>query len=149
MNESELKHLTALANQENAEAQNSLGVYYATTTRNNKLALKWYLKSACAGHAEALWNAGSMLVDGEDGIEKDTALGLLLVRLSADAFQTSACLYLSMCYEQGKFGFPMNDELAEFWGRMAYSPEKFMGRTQSIELDLFRKNIALDKYLNV
>ncbi|UJB64235.1 sel1 repeat family protein [Acidovorax sp. YS12] len=149
MKKTELENLTALAGRGSAEAQNYLGVYYATDGNDNKQALKWYLKSACSGYAEALWNAGSMLLDGEDGIEKDAGLGLLLVRLAADAFQSSACLYLSRCYELGRLGIPMESELACFWHRMAYSSDRFMIRSNSVELSLLMRNLVVRKYIDL
>lgn len=149
MNKTEIEKLILLAVEGSAEASNCLGVYYATDGRDNAQAMKWYLRSASAGYAEGLWNAGSMLVDGEDGVEKDTALGLLLIRLAADAFQTSACLYLSRCYQLGKFGLPIEKELASFWQRMAYLPENFTGYSNSIELELINQNIFAKRLIDL
>ena len=146
MNKTEIENLILLAVKGSAEASNCLGVYYATDGKNNAQAMKWYLRSASAGYAEGLWNAGSMLVDG---IEKDTALGLLLIRLAADAFQTSACLYLSRCYQLGKFGLPIENELASFWDRMAYLPENFTGYSNSIELELINQNIVAKRFIDL
>ncbi len=148
-----MKDIIRAANEGNPEAQNYLGTYYATERAsgvpNNKLGLKWYLKAASSGYADALWNAGSMLVDGEDGIEKDTALGLFLIRIAADAFQTSACLYLSRCYELGRFGLPVEIELAQFWSRMAYLPERFKNCSQSIELAIISHHPTVKKYIDL
>lgn len=141
---------THIGHEQSPEYQNRLGVFYACghcgETIDAALALKWYLTASCAGYADALWNAGSMLVDGERDIKADPALGLLLIRLAADVFQTSACLYLSRCYETGRFGLPPNPALARYWAKAAYQVENFKSFNHSAELDLIRRHPTVEQY---
>lgn len=146
----DIENLTLSAKNGDANAQNLLGVYYATEGKSGKvdnaLSLKWYLRASISGYSEALWNAGSMLIDGEDGVEKNESLGLLLIRIAADAFQTSACLYLSRCYELGRHGCPIELSLSNFWSRMGYTPEKFKSFSHAAELELLNIHPVVRKY---
>ena len=127
---------------------NDLGACYAVGRSgkvNNRLALKYYFKAACSGYVESLWNAGSMLIEGEDDIEANPAIGMLLIRIAADKFQTSACLYVSRCYELGRFGLPLNPRLAKYWACAAYEVENFEPVSHAVELDLIRSYPLVDE----
>ena len=89
-----------------------------------------------------------MLIDGEDGVEKDEALGLLLVRIAADAFQASACLYLSRCYELGRHVCLIEPSLSNFWSRMAYT-RKFKSFSHAAELELLNIHPVVKKYVEL
>lgn len=131
---------------------NDLGVCYAAGRFgeiNNKLALKYYFKAACSGYVESLWNAGSILIEGEDDIEANPAIGMLLIRIAADKFQTSACLYISRCYELGRFGFPLNSGLAKYWACAAYEVENFEPVSHAVELDLIRSFPLVEDFLSL
>jgi TPR repeat protein len=138
----DLMHLTAAAHKGNAEAQNLLGVYYATGAVDgvcdNVYALKWYLEAAKVGLVESLWNAGSMLVDGEEGVEMDSSFGLLLIRLSADSFQPSACSFLSWCYKSGLYGLLKDEDKYEYWMEASLSYKKIQQYTNSVELEIVK-----------
>lgn len=153
MNENQINKLILLARNGSAEAQNELGVHYATEGMSdgtaNRVALKWYLEAACSGYAEALWNAGSMLVDGEDGVERSEGLGLLLIRLAADVFNSSACLYLSRCYEHGRHGILSNHELAKLWSRMAFSMERIQIYSDAAELSFLSSHPDVRRYIEL
>lgn len=131
---------------------NDLGACYAVGRSgkvNNRLALKYYFKAACSGYVESLWNAGSMLIEGEDDIEANPAIGMLLIRIAADKFQTSACLYVSRCYELGRFGLPLNPRLAKYWACAAYEVENFEPVSHAVELDLIRSYPLVDEFLSL
>ncbi|RRD66566.1 sel1 repeat family protein [Comamonadaceae bacterium OH2310_COT-174] len=116
---------------------------------DNRLALKYYLKAACAGYVESLWNAGSMLIEGEELVEAEPALGMLLIRMAADRFQTSACLYISRCYELGRFGLPLNPDLTKYWTCAAYKIERFEPVSDAAELELVRSYPLVKQFLSL
>lgn len=152
----EIYALVTKAKENDAVSQNLLGVHYASGdvgggVDNNK-AIGWYLRSSCQGYTEAMWNAGSMLIDGEESVAKDSALGLLLIRVSAEAFHSSACLFLAGCYERGRYGVPVVAELANFWMQASWSYGSIREYSASADVELissyikwkYRRQLELD-----
>lgn len=80
-------------------AQRDLGCYYATGdfgfTLDLRLGRLWYLRAAERGHADALFNYGIMVINGEGG-PADEHSGLEWVRLAAAQNDESALRYLSL-----------------------------------------------------
>ena len=75
-----------LAEQGNAEAQFSLGVFYDTgqgVTQDSAEALRWYRLAADQGHASAQCNVGVMYSDGLT-VPQDYAEAARWFRLAAD-----------------------------------------------------------------
>ena len=136
----DLIHLTAAARKGDAEAQNLLGVYYATGavdgTCDNVSALKWYLEAAKVGLVESLWNAGSMLIDGEKDVKTDSPFGLLLIRLAADSFHPGACSFLSWCYKSGLYGLQKNEDKSKYWAEASLNYKEIQQYTNSVEREL-------------
>ena len=142
MSEDYISNLREKALKGSAEAQNMMGVLYATGDIdgrcNNSEAIDWYLRAASLGFSEAMWNAGSMLVDGDVGVDINEVVGLILIRGAADAFQTSACLFLSRCYECGYYGFPKNENLSGFWRDAAYRSDLHNLYNKTVEMKVLR-----------
>lgn len=77
---------------------------------------KWYLKAARAGHADAQYNVGLMMLSGEGG-DVDIAEGLNWLHKSAssddyDPSSESAAQVLADIYENGYFDVPIDQEKA-------------------------------------
>lgn len=81
-------------------------------------AFYWYMKAALGGHAEAMWNAGLQLVEGE-GAEQDVEAGLHLIHLAANARCYAARCFLEKAYQLGLHGMPQDQKRSEFWRCLA------------------------------
>jgi len=95
-------------------------------------AFYWYMKAALRGHADAMWNAGLQLVEGE-GAERDVEAGLHLIRLAANKSCYAARCFLAKAYQSGLHGLPQDQEKSEFWRRMANSSEKVNAQQRSFQ----------------
>jgi TPR repeat protein len=124
----DLGELISLAEQGEPVAQNLLAARLATGS-GVKLdaagALYWYLQAVKSGYVHAMWNAGSMLIDGEGGIEPDPVFGMELIERAAASNENSACLFLAMCHRDGKYGKAKNHEAAEYWDKRAWDFKGF------------------------
>lgn len=110
-----------------AEAQSILGAILATgegIMKDPQGALYWYYQAVKQGYVHAKWNAGSMLIDGDDGIEAMPDLGMRLIREAADANENSACLFLANCYRAGGYGLEVDERLAKQWEDRAWACEE-------------------------
>ena len=76
-----------------APAHNSLAAKLAQAggAENERAALYWYLLAIESGYVESMWNAGTMLLNGEGGVH-DVSFGHHLIHIAADHGQNSACL---------------------------------------------------------
>ncbi len=87
-----------------AEAQNLLGILYATgtngVTQDDKQALDWYQKAADQGFAKAQKNLGDMYFFGR-GVDKDYAQALTWYGKAADQQFADAQFRLGYMYEKG------------------------------------------------
>ncbi len=122
------KNLLQLSIKGDAEAQNMLGAALITgeyVEKDASAGFYWYCQAIKKGHVHAKWNAGSMLVDGDDGTEKNLDLGMMLIEDAAQANQNSACLFIAQCYITGRYGKPINNELAIYWKKKARDYENF------------------------
>jgi hypothetical protein len=112
---SDLAELIIAAEEGEAVAQNILGARYVTgdgAERDIAKGLYWYRRACKQGYTHALWNLGSMLVDGDEGTVKNVALGMKLIELAALAYDSGACMFLSHCYENGTYGKEKSEKLA-------------------------------------
>jgi TPR repeat protein len=124
-----INSLICLAEEGNAEAQNFLGVALCTgvgVKKNLEGGFYWYCKAIEQGFVEAKWNAGSILIDGEETIEKNQKLGLDLIIEAAEAGEPGACAFLRDCYKYGTYGFFTDINLSDFWDKHLYNSPKLV-----------------------
>lgn len=87
-----------------AEAQNKLGVMYATgdgLTEDRKEAAQWFFKAAVQGHAKAQNNLGNAYYSG-NGVQRDLAESVKWYRNSADQGYADAQYNLGYAYYAGE-----------------------------------------------
>ena len=105
-----------LAEQGNIEAQNKIGWMYESAygvAKDEKEAMKWYLKAAEQGNAEAQVNIGLMYRDGK-GVERDKKEAAKWYRKAADQGDPAAFITLGEMYENGE-GVERDYAEALFW----------------------------------
>lgn len=98
-----------------APAVFSLGVEYDTGNLIEKdpaQAAKLFKQAAEAGHAHSQWIYGIDLIYGTNGIIKNEQLGVEYIKESAAAKFEGALTTLSEFYDTGKYGLPVDKELA-------------------------------------
>jgi TPR repeat protein len=133
----ELEQLIKSAETGDAAAQNLLAAKLATgegVKQDILGSVYWYSQAAAKGYSHAMWNLGSMLVDGEIGLRADRELGMKLIAGAAQANQNSACLFLSECYSTGSYGLAKNQELTTMWQARAWDWEKAADYTAGINI---------------
>jgi TPR repeat protein len=126
-NEDDLQGLIERAEGGDSIAQNLLAARLATgngVVQDNLGCLYWYSEAIKGGYVHAKWNAGSMLIEGQPGLEAFRELGIKLIEEAADANENSACLFLAQCYRNGTFGKSVNDERASHWEERAWDHKK-------------------------
>lgn len=132
------EELLKLAKEGDAEAQNILGAILITGDYCEKDiagGFYWYCQAIKKGCVHAKWNAGSMLIDGDDGIEKKRALGLQLIEDAANANQNSACLFMAQCYVNGLYGLEINIDKAKFYENKASDYKNAIDYNEPIDLE--------------
>lgn len=134
----EIEELIQSAEQGDSAAQNYLAIKLAHSGKEKSLegALYWYLEAVRKGYVDAMWNAGSMLMDGEGGIQ-DRQLGLRLIEIAAKSGKTSARRYLAYCYEKGLEGFEKNPSLASQWNQRVGHPEDVPDFAEPVDVDAY------------
>ena len=99
-------------------AQRDLGALYATGwwtgPKDPVEGARWYRRAAERGHAEAQYNLGFMILEGE-GTEKNVDEGLYWLHLSAEQGEGQAIRLLADAYANGYFGVPLDGKKAAFW----------------------------------
>lgn len=134
----DLEQLVKLASQGSAEAQNILGARLITGEYVEKDVLGglyWYAQAIKQGYVHAKWNAGSMFVDGDEGVEKNRSLGMRLIEEAAEANENSACLFLVHAYRTGTYGKETNEQLAQHWDRKAWDHKNFKDFNRPVDLE--------------
>jgi TPR repeat protein len=124
----EVADLIDLAERGVPPAQNLLGARLATGSgvqQDVAQALYWYLRASESGYTPAKWNAGSILVDGEQSIRKDLDRGMALIQEAADAYDSSACLFLASCFRNGTYGKQIDKSTARMWESRAWETENY------------------------
>jgi TPR repeat protein len=109
------------AEQNNADAQNALGVCYHNgdgVPQDYAEALKWYRSAAEQGHARAQNNLGDFYYQNGLGLEKDYAEAVQWFRKAAEQRHWAAQFQLAECYSQGH-GVAKDDAEAVQWYRKA------------------------------
>lgn len=137
---SNLQELIEHANIGDPFAQNLLGAMLATGScfeLDIPGGLYWYCEAIKGGYVEAKWNAGSMLVDGEDGAAKQRDLGMRLIEEAADANNNSACLFIAQCYRSGTYGKPVANDRSSYWEKRAWDYKN--AREFDKPLDVFQE----------
>ena len=86
--------------------------------KSEQMARDLYLRAAESGHVEALWCAGTMLLNGEGG-KQDIPAGLALAEISATLSSYDASMFLSDVYRNGLFGQKQDLGRAEAFRRLA------------------------------
>lgn len=124
----ELQRLIKSAELGDAEAQNILGARLITgegVKQDTLGGLYWYAQAIKQGYVHAKWNAGSMFVDGEEGVEKDLSLGMRLIEEAAEANENSACLFLAHAYRVGSYSKNIDENQADRWDKQAWDRQHF------------------------
>lgn len=127
------------AEQGDAEAQNILGARLVTgwyVEKDVEGGFYWYCQAIRKGHVTAKWNAGTMIINGDDHIQSNEVLGMRLIEEAADGGESSACLFISSCYTSGKYGKEVNKELADYWQRKAWGSENVVPFNKPIDLSV-------------
>src|ERR1700675_1521735 len=125
--ENDLQDLLGRAEEGDPIAQNLLAARLATgngVVQDNLGSLYWYSEAIKGGYVHAKWNAGSMLIEDQPGLEAFRGLGMKLIEEAADANENSACLFLAQCYRNGTFGKSVDDERASYWEERAWDHKK-------------------------
>lgn len=122
-------------------AQNRLGAKLAQLggDKNLSAALYWFLLAVESGFVESIWNAATMLINGEGGIQNQE-FGLVLVETAANAGQNSACLFLADCFKDGVYGYERNEVLSKNWIESAWDIDN--------EIE-FVDPVVVDEYMHV
>lgn len=105
------------------DAQRDLGASHATGSWNGREnsgpkdeaeAVRWYRLAAERGHADAQYNLGCMLLNGQ-GTQPDIAEGLRWLQLAAAGEDSSAPHFLAQIYGEGYYGISVDLEKAAYW----------------------------------
>lgn len=117
-----LRSLTARAEKGDVLAQCNLGAFYATDEtfglKDEVEAVKWYMKAAEAGYADAQYNLGLMIVIGE-GTPKDLKKGIGWMEQAVANGSELAAHVLSIIYREGMYGVKASPSKAARWNKKA------------------------------
>ena len=116
----EAKLLRPLAEQGDAQAQNTLGkLHYEGkgVSQNYGEAVKWYRKAAKQGNEEAQFNLTGMYASGQ-GIPQDAQEAAMWYRQGAEEGDAEAQARLGLIYSQG-LGVPQDLVRAHMWYHIA------------------------------
>jgi TPR repeat protein len=134
----ELNNLLKLAEEGDAFSQNMLAARLATgyfIEQNMDGAFYWYCQAIKQGYTHSKWNAGTMILAGEVNMDIGMQIGLRLIRDAAEAYENSACLFISDCYLYGDRGFEKNLDKSLDWEQKAMEFDKFREFSQPIDLE--------------
>lgn len=112
-----IEHLLTVAESGDPLAQHSLASRFATgrgVEKDESAAFFWYCQACSHGLAEAKFNAGTMLINGE-GIEKNVELGIRLIQEAAEHGENNACVFISLCHARGAYGKTADKNASEAW----------------------------------
>jgi len=119
-----LMELIRNAEQGDAFAQNILAAKLASGDcfqKDSIGAFYWYCRAIKSGYTHAKWNAGSLMIDGSDGVPHDRDIAWRLIEEAAEANQTSACLFIAQCFRDGSYGKPVDADEEQFWQKKAWN----------------------------
>lgn len=135
-----------LAEQGNVEAQNKMGWMYESAygvAKDEKEALKWYLRAAEQGNAEAQVNIGLMYRDGK-GVEKNKAEAAKWYRKAADQGDPAAFITLGEMYENGE-GVARDYAEALFWISLTAKVGLDDGTMSNTAHEAFAKHLSAEQ----
>ncbi len=118
----EILYQVELAENGDAEAQNIIAAKLAKGSfleKDEGGAFYWYCQAVKQGYISAKWNAGIMLLYGEAGLPVNQELAMTLIEDAASSGEADACIFLSLCYRNGKHGKEKNVGLSEEWKERA------------------------------
>jgi TPR repeat protein len=97
-------------------AQFALGQawHYGDLGHDPEKSAYWFSLSAEQGYVHGQWAHGCNLLGGS-GLPKDEALGITFIRKAAENKFEGALQFIADAYEEGKFGFQKDPQLATFW----------------------------------
>ena len=110
-----------------AGAQFSLGQAYAQhgdLTHDAEKSAYWFSLSAEQGYPCGQWEHGLNLLGGR-GLPKDEALGITFICKAAENKYEGALRFIADAYEEGKFGFQKDPQLATFWREKLQNDDVF------------------------
>ncbi len=136
------------AEQGNAEAQYSVGLFYrygdGGVKKDMSKAVYWYRKAADQGHTGAACDLGVMYEYGDEGFPKDPAKAVYWYRKAAELGSTAAQIDMARCYEFGKLGITIDPVKAVYWYRKAAEQGDFGGQYCLGECYQFGKGVKKD-----
>ncbi len=115
-----LREFKPLAEQGDAEAQNTLGVMYSEgqgVAQDDQIAMKWIRRAAEQGDAVAQNNLGSMYFKGQ-GVPQDYQMAAKWWQLAAEQGYAGAQYNLGVMYERGE-GVLQDYVQAHMWYNIA------------------------------
>jgi TPR repeat protein len=135
-----LEELKPLAEQGDAEAQNSLGDMYAEgkgVTQNYKEAVKWYTKAAEQGDADAEYSLAWMFDRGKE-VPQDYKEAVKWYTKAAEQGHASAQYNLAWMYYDGE-GVPQNFVHCYVWNSLAAASGH---KTAIVNRDIVAKRLS-------
>ena len=121
-----MKDILKKAREGNAKAQLTVALNYIWGsdgfTKNEKQARIWYKKAALNGNLEAMFNLGTMQLNGEGG-KTDLVQGIEWIKRTANSkkkhiFSETAPKLLSEIYRHGYYGTKRDKEEAHCWNEI-------------------------------
>ena len=100
----DVKQCEAEAQNGNSAAQFALGLHYwnrKNPQRNPRLAVKWAQRAAQSGFSDASVLVATILLEGGDGVDRNPAEGVRLLRDAAEQGNAEAMAYLGNLYTKG------------------------------------------------
>lgn len=100
-----------------APAQFSLGQAYSRggdLGYDPEKSAHWFSRSAEQAYPQGQWEHGLNLLGGS-GMAKDEALGIAFILKAAENKYQGALEFIADAYDEGKFGFQKDPQLASFW----------------------------------
>ena len=135
-----------LAEQGDALAQYILGVMYSNgkgVLKDDKEAVKWYLKAAEQGNAKAQFNLG-LMYDNSEGVLKDYKEAVKWYLKAAEQGQADAQLNLGLMYAKGQ-GVLKDLSKAKYWIKKAYENPDASADLMELVIEAWNK-LELWKY---
>jgi uncharacterized protein len=121
-----VKDILKKAREGDAKAQLTVALSYIWGsdgfTKNERQARIWYKKAALNGNLEAMFNLGTMQLNGEGGTT-DPAQAMEWIKKAANSkkehiFSETAPKLLSQIYRHGYYGIEKNKEEAHHWNEI-------------------------------
>jgi len=118
-----MRDILKKAREGNARAQLAVALNYIwgsdSFKQNQRQARIWYKKAAINGNPEAMFNLGTMQINGEGG-KTDIQKGIEWIRKSATSkrkniFSETAPKLLSEIYRHGHYGIEKDKKEADYW----------------------------------